>query len=129
MGVRPSCGSLVGLPLAKTIEVCVQHGLYKRAERLKHDYKMPERVYFAVKMQALIAMADWKALAGHVGRRPPGGLEPVVSALLQAGQLNEACHYCEQGAHDKSSRNALQALIERCPVEETKTRLLAALHP
>lgn len=129
MGVRPSCGSLVGLPLAKTIEVCVQHGLYKRAERLKHDYKMPERVYFAVKMQALIAMADWKALAGHVGRRPPGGLEPVVSALLQAGQLNEACHYCKQGAHDKSSRNALQALIERCPVEETKTRLLAALHP
>lgn len=129
MGVRPSGESLVGLPLLRTIEVCLHHGLLKRAERLKHEYKVSDRLYFSARVHALVAREDWDGLAVCVGRRPPGGLEPIVSTLLHAGHVEEACRYARLGAADKSTRQALQALLERCPMEEHRVRLHAALTP
>lgn len=129
MGVRAAGDSLVGLPLMRTIEVCLQHGLHKRAERLKHEYKVSDRMYFAARTHAFIAAQDWPGLTKCVGKRPPGGFEPVVSMLLHAGHVSEACRFARLGVADKSSRHALQALVERCPMEEHKAQLCAAISP
>ena len=107
----------------------MQHGLHKRAERLKNEYKVSDRMYFAARTHAFIAAQDWPGLTKCVGKRPPGGFEPVVSMLLHAGHVSEACRFARLGVADKSSRHALQALVERCPMEEHKAQLCAAISP
>lgn len=129
MGVRAAEGTVVGLSVVRTIQVCMEHGLHKRAERLKNEHRVPDRSYFAAKLHVLIGQGDQRALEAHVGRRPPGGMEPVVSALLQAGQLSLACVFVRLGASDKHSRAALQGLIDRSPMDAHKAQLQAALTP
>ncbi|PKI84319.1 Vacuolar protein sorting-associated protein 16 [Malassezia vespertilionis] len=127
MDVAPAHGSLIGLPLLKTIEVCMQHGLVRRAERLKQEYKVSEPMYFAAKVHACIATRDFDALAKAVGKRPVYGYAPLLGALVHAGFLEEACAYAVKGVADKQSRAAIHAFIERCPAEEHRAKLEAAV--
>jgi len=107
LGVRPTPG-VVGRSLYDTIALCVAHGLPRRAERLQHEFRVPDARYFAIQMRALIAQGDLAALwRVATQRRPPGGYEPVVSALLHAGHVEEACRYVAKGASDKASRTRI----------------------
>ncbi|WFD43366.1 Vacuolar protein sorting-associated protein 16 [Malassezia psittaci] len=127
MNIRIPCKTLVGLPLVRTIEICIQHGLNRRADRLKNEHKVPERLFFATKVHAYISVQDWANLANCVGKRPPGGFTPIVSALINANYLQEACRYARMAAADRNGRASLQALIERCPVGEQKVALQSTL--
>lgn len=107
LGVSPTPG-VVGRSLYDTIALCLAHGLPRRAERLKHDFRVPDARYFAIQMRTHIAQGDLAALWRLVAqRRPPDGYEPVVSALLQAGHIEEACRYAAKGASDKASRTRI----------------------
>ncbi|WFD18937.1 Vacuolar protein sorting-associated protein 16 [Malassezia caprae] len=90
LGVRPTPG-VVGRSLYDTIALCIAHGLPRRAERLQHEFRVPDARYFAIQMRTHIAQGDLGALWRLVAqRRPPIGYEPVVSALLEAGHVEEA---------------------------------------
>ncbi|WFD26067.1 Vacuolar protein sorting-associated protein 16 [Malassezia nana] len=103
LGVRPARG-VQGRSLYDTMELCVAHGLQRRAERLKHDFRVPDARYFAIQMRAYVAQSDFSALWRLVTqRRPPNGYAPVVSALVQAGHVDEACRYVARGTHDKAT--------------------------
>ncbi|WFD30831.1 Vacuolar protein sorting-associated protein 16 [Malassezia sp. CBS 17886] len=114
---RTPADSVVGKSLAETIQYCLQHNWPKRADRLKHEYRVSDARFYAMKVCALVRAQHWEELWRFVtGRRPPDGFAPIISQLLHAGAVEEAC-----------SRARIVALIDRCPDEGVRMQLRGAL--
>lgn len=107
MGVTPA-SPVVGASLYDTILLCWTHHLPKRADKLKYDFRVPDARYAALRMRYYVQTRDWNALSRWaLARRPPVHLELVASALLDAGEVEQACVYVARGAADKSSKPAI----------------------
>ncbi|KAI8443179.1 Vps16, N-terminal region-domain-containing protein [Phakopsora pachyrhizi] len=79
--------------LNETIRQCIKLGLRKQADRLKVDFKVPDKRFWYVKMKALIELRDWKSLEAWAGNKSPIGFEPFVKHLLLMGYHREALRY------------------------------------
>lgn len=79
--------------LNETIRQCIKLGLRKQAEKLKVDFKVPEKRFWYVKMKALIELKDWDGLENWSGKKSPIGFEPFVHHLLSMGCHREALRY------------------------------------
>ncbi|KAI9620053.1 hypothetical protein H4Q26_014035 [Puccinia striiformis f. sp. tritici PST-130] len=79
--------------LTETIRQCVKLGLRKQADKLRTDFKVPEKRFWYVKMKALVELKDWDGLENWSGKKSPIGFEPFVNHLLAMGCHREALRY------------------------------------
>lgn len=66
--------------LNETIRQCIRLGLRKQADKLKSDFKVPEKRYWYIKLKALVELRDWDGLENWAGKKSPIGFE--VSSVL-----------------------------------------------
>ncbi|KAJ7359364.1 vacuolar assembling/sorting protein VPS16 [Mycena albidolilacea] len=83
-----------GLSVNETIRTLVVNGMAKRADKLKSDFKVPDKRFWFVKMQALVSTSDFEGLdTFSKSKRSPIGYEPFVRHLVDAGYPKEAISY------------------------------------
>jgi len=83
-----------GLSVNETIRACLTNGMSKRADKVKSDFKVPDKRFWYVKLQALISTSDLEGLdAFSKSKRSPIGYEPFVHQLVEAGHSKEALSY------------------------------------
>ncbi|KAG0144149.1 hypothetical protein CROQUDRAFT_660316 [Cronartium quercuum f. sp. fusiforme G11] len=122
--------------LNETIRQCIKLGLRKQADKLKNEFKVPEKRYWNVKLKALVELRDWDGLENWAGKKSPIGFEPFVNHLLTMGCHREALRYvpkCEaknrvelyvkcgewvtagEECADRGETSKLIELRQRCP--------------
>ncbi|PWN22612.1 hypothetical protein BCV69DRAFT_311398 [Microstroma glucosiphilum] len=115
-----------GLSLNDTIRECLikgRHGgqMAKRAEKLRSDWKVPEKRWWAIKLDAYIRMRDWEGLwaFANTKRPPPIGYEPFIAKLLSSRANVEALRYVPKlmSAGDKGDKARFGALMARLPID------------
>ncbi|PFH49934.1 hypothetical protein AMATHDRAFT_146515 [Amanita thiersii Skay4041] len=83
-----------GLSINDTIRMCLMHGLSKRADKIKTDFKVADKRFWYVKLYALTEIRDFENLeAFSKSKRSPIGYEPFVRHLLSKGYNKEATAY------------------------------------
>ena len=103
-----------GLNLNETIKTCILNGLAKRADKIKSDFKVPDKRsvqpgplplmsaercgvthrFWYLKLYALTAARDFEGLDAFAkAKRSPIGYEPFVHHLVEAGHATEAVAY------------------------------------
>lgn len=119
---------LLGHSLYDTIRACLAAGDERRADKLRHDYHVPDVRYYALRVRALIDAGDFDALSRLVShRKPPSGYVMLVRTLIQAGHADEAAKYVAKGMQDKSSRSRLLTFIQQFPDPSVRARLERAV--
>ncbi|PPQ73925.1 hypothetical protein CVT26_006551 [Gymnopilus dilepis] len=83
-----------GLSVNETMRQCLLNGLSKRADKIKADFKVPEKRFWYVKLYALTEARDFESLeAFSRSKRSPIGYEPFVRHLVEKGHQKEAITY------------------------------------
>ncbi|KAJ2356682.1 Vacuolar protein [Coemansia erecta] len=86
--------SYVGLTLNETLAHVLQAGNYSRANKLRTEFKVPERRFYHIKVHALVTRRDWAELARLANaRKSPIGYRPFVDECVTALQYQEAAKY------------------------------------
>jgi hypothetical protein len=95
----------VGLSVAETMYRLVKLGYHGRAKKLQSEFRVPEKVFWWVRLRALVAKRDWNELEElSRTRKSPIGWEPFFNLVLGAGNPRLAatfvpkCTGLEQGA-------------------------------
>lgn len=65
----------VGLSVNETIRQCIVAGMKKQADKVKAEFKVPDKRFWYVKMKALVEIRDWEGLASWAGKKSPIGFE------------------------------------------------------
>ncbi|KAJ3004220.1 hypothetical protein NUW54_g4918 [Trametes sanguinea] len=66
----------------------------KRADKIKSDFKVPDKRFWYVKLQALTAVRDFEGLEAFArSKRSPIGYEVFVKHLVEKGHPKEAAAY------------------------------------
>ncbi|KIY47376.1 vacuolar protein sorting-associated protein 16 [Fistulina hepatica ATCC 64428] len=85
---------LFGLTVNETIRQCIVNGHSKRADKIKSDFKVPDKRFWYVKLHALTSIRDFAQLeAFSKSKRSPIGYEPFVRHLVERGHLKQAAAY------------------------------------
>ncbi|KAF9805445.1 hypothetical protein IEO21_09049 [Rhodonia placenta] len=86
--------SFFGLSVNETIRICLINGMSKRADKIKSDFKVPDKRFWYVKLKALTAIRDFDGLEAFArSKRSPIGYEAFVRHLAEKGHLKEAASY------------------------------------
>ncbi|GAA5958825.1 hypothetical protein JCM21900_003937 [Sporobolomyces salmonicolor] len=89
--------TFVGLSVNDTLRQCIMAGLGKRAEKVRSDFKVPDKRYWYIKLKSLIALRDWDALEAFArSKKSPIGYEPWVEHLIEAGAQRQAVKFIER---------------------------------
>jgi hypothetical protein len=81
--------SFVGLSVDEFVSALIREGFSKRSERVRVDWKIPDKRWYWVKLKALTDAKDWDALEAFAkSKKSPIGYEPfVVGAIRCRGEL------------------------------------------
>jgi len=84
-----------GFSVNETIRTCLVNGMSKKADKLKSDFKVPDKRFWYIKLQALTAIRDFPGLDAFSKskRNSPIGYEAFVRHLLEKGYPKEAVTY------------------------------------
>ncbi|KIM47049.1 hypothetical protein M413DRAFT_440594 [Hebeloma cylindrosporum] len=83
-----------GLTVNETIRTCLLNGLSKRADKIKSDFKVPDKRFWYIKLHALTESRDFEGLEGFAkSKRSPIGYEAFVHHLVEKGYPKEAVPY------------------------------------
>ncbi|KAJ7598995.1 Vps16, N-terminal region-domain-containing protein [Mycena floridula] len=83
--------SFFGLSINETIRTCLLNGMAKRADKVKSDFKVSDKRFWYVKLDAMIEIKDFDGLDAFAkSKRSPIGYEPFVRHLLEKGYAKEA---------------------------------------
>ncbi|KAM0749316.1 vacuolar protein sorting-associated protein 16 [Meredithblackwellia eburnea MCA 4105] len=92
--------SFTGLSINETIRACIIGGLSKKADKVRSDFKVPDKRFWYVKMKALVEVRDWEGLETFAkSKKSPIGYEPWVEHLISTGSHRQAVSFvarCEQ---------------------------------
>ena len=81
----------VGLSINETIFRLIRLGALKRAQKIQTDFKVPERVFWWIRLRALVSKRDWTELEElSKVKKSPIGWEPFFNEVLGAGNLRVA---------------------------------------
>lgn len=87
-------GSLYGRSLHDTIKILIERGDLKQAEKLKNEYKMPDKRYWWIRIQELARTSRWDDLEKFSkSKKSPIGYEPFVEVCLKYDDKEEAKKY------------------------------------
>ncbi|SCZ98560.1 BZ3500_MvSof-1268-A1-R1_Chr3-1g05464 [Microbotryum saponariae] len=95
---RPSPSpSFIGLSLNRTIHKCILLSQPQKADKLKSDFKVPDKRFWYIKLKALVEARDWTALETFAkSKKSPIGYEPFVNELIKNGAQRQAIGYIER---------------------------------
>lgn len=80
--------------VSDTICTCLVLGNNRAAEKLRSDFKVPEKRYYWLKIKALSTTSNWTALEKFSKeKKPPIGFKPFVEACIEGGENGEALKY------------------------------------
>ncbi|KAK8870008.1 hypothetical protein IAR55_000578 [Kwoniella newhampshirensis] len=85
-----------GLSVDQFIHRLLIEGFAKRAERVRSDWKVPDKRWWWIKLKALAELRDWEGLEGFAkSKKSPIGYEPFVTHLLSLNppQPTHAANY------------------------------------
>ncbi|KAF8068755.1 vacuolar assembling/sorting protein VPS16 [Lyophyllum atratum] len=83
-----------GASINETIRLCIVNGMSKRADKIKSDFKVPDKRFWYLKLHALTTLGDFEALeAFSKSKRSPIGYEAFVRHLVDTGHSKEAVTY------------------------------------
>ncbi|KAG5732305.1 Vacuolar protein sorting-associated protein 16 like protein [Termitomyces sp. T112] len=83
-----------GTSVNETMRLCILNGLSKRADKVKSDFKVPDKRFWYLKLHALTFLGDFEALeAFSKSKRSPIGYEAFVRHLVDTGHTREAVAY------------------------------------
>lgn len=86
--------SFVGLSLQDTVNKLLDQGEVKLADKLRSEYKMPDKRYWWIRILKLAEKDDWAELEKFSkSKKSPVGYEPFVDACLKYGKNEEALEY------------------------------------
>ncbi|KAH7096912.1 vacuolar protein sorting-associated protein 16 [Auriculariales sp. MPI-PUGE-AT-0066] len=84
----------VGSSVSETIALCLTNGLSKKAERVRDQFKVPEKRFWHVKLRALADASDFEALDAFAkSKKSPIGYEPFVHVLVERAHKTEGATY------------------------------------
>ncbi|TFY64524.1 hypothetical protein EVJ58_g2580 [Rhodofomes roseus] len=115
--------SFFGQSVNDTIRTCLINGMAKRADKLKADFKVPDKRFWYVKLHALTAIRDFDGLDSFArSKRSPIGYEPFVRHLVEKGYKKEATSFVPRC--DAHKRVDLYVLCDewRAAAKECKDR-------
>lgn len=123
----------IGLSLNDTIRECLvkigkgggsssiltSSPMLKRAEKLKSEFKLSEKRWWSLRVDAFITLRDWDGLANFVKskRPPPLGYEPIIAKLVGVGANSEGLRYVGPLASggERGDKAKFQASLARLP--------------
>lgn len=83
-----------GQSVSETIRTCISNNMSKKADRVKSEFKVPDKRFWYLKLHALTAMRDFDALDAFArSKRSPIGYEAFVRHLVETGHLKQAALY------------------------------------
>jgi len=83
-----------GQSVNETIRTCVVNGMLKRADKIKSDFKVPDKRFWYTKLYALTEIRDFEGLdTFSKSKRSPIGYEAFVHHLVEKGHSKEAVAY------------------------------------
>nr|XP_018902383.1 PREDICTED: vacuolar protein sorting-associated protein 16 homolog [Bemisia tabaci] len=84
----------VNLSLHDTIKTLLEIGEVKLADKLRSEYKVPDKRYWWLRIMTLAANDQWRDLENFSkSKKPPIGFEPFVDVCLERGKPEEAQKY------------------------------------
>lgn len=86
--------SINGLSIHDTIMELLRKGDVKEAEKIKNDFKVPDRRYWWMRILTLVDQHNWVELEKFSkSKKSPIGYEPFVEVCLQKDNSREARKY------------------------------------
>ncbi|KAG8236730.1 hypothetical protein J437_LFUL014226 [Ladona fulva] len=86
--------AFVNLSLHDTVARLLKLGQFKLADKLRIEYKVPDRRFWWLKVVGLAELGEWAELEKFSkSRKSPIGFEPFVDVCLQKDKLQEAQKY------------------------------------
>jgi len=83
-----------GTSVTETIRICLLNGMSRRADKIKSDFKVSDKRFWYVKLQALTATRDFDGLEVFAkSKRSPIGYQAFVHHLVEKGHSKEAVNY------------------------------------
>ncbi|KAJ1660490.1 Vacuolar protein sorting-associated protein 16 [Dispira simplex] len=85
-----------GQSLADTVYQCILQNVQRptSAAQLRHDFKIPDKRFWWIKLRALVAKRDWSELEKLAKvKKSPIGYDPFVEACIQALNPREALKF------------------------------------
>ncbi|XP_061385119.1 vacuolar protein sorting-associated protein 16 homolog [Danaus plexippus] len=142
--------SFVGLSLHDTVKKLLEQGEIKLADKLRSEYRMPDKRYWWLRILVMADNYKWDDLEKFSkSKKSPCGYEPFVDACLKYGKNDEALKYLSkcrddikvkyyvkaefyeeaaQVAFEQKDESALLFVQNKCPVREsTKHAKIMAL--
>ncbi|CAG8563812.1 1119_t:CDS:2, partial [Acaulospora colombiana] len=87
----------VGLSLSETLHKCITLNHSSKANKLKSDFKVPDKRFWWIKLKALVEMRGWDELDKLAkSKKSPIGYEPFVEECIKAMQQREAAKYIQK---------------------------------
>ncbi|KIS68033.1 uncharacterized protein UMAG_11636 [Mycosarcoma maydis] len=114
----------IGLSLNQTIRQLLFRNMSKKAEKLRSDFKLPDKRYCNIKLDTLVQSKDWDGLWAFANaKRSPIGYTPFIVKLVEHNHVHESMRFVPK-VQDKSDRNAFSAYLARLPSQAIATQLL-----
>ncbi|SMY21189.1 unnamed protein product [Zymoseptoria tritici ST99CH_1A5] len=77
----------VGLSVNETLSKLIKAGNMKRSQKVQSEFKVTEKTYWWIRLNALVSRRDWRELEEIAKvRKSPIGWEPFFNEILGAGQ-------------------------------------------
>lgn len=144
-GLQETYGvSFVGLSLQDTVRKLLDQGEIKLADKLRSEYRMPDRRYWWLRIMTLADKDDWAELDRFSkSKKSPVGYEPFVDACLKYCKQDEALRYlprcsddikvkyyvkagfyeeAAEVAFEQKDESALLFVLNKCPLNESMKR-------
>lgn len=94
--------SFLNLSVAQTITKLLRLGDIRVAEKVKGDFKVPDRKYWWLQIQVMADQSQWEALEKFSkAKKSPVGYEPFVEVCLAHRKEKEAIKYIQRCRDDQ----------------------------
>lgn len=84
------------LSLSETIFKCLIYGQSSRANKLRSEFRIPDKRFWWIKLKALVKTNDWDGLEKFSKTKSPIGYIPFIEECLKVNAPQEASKYVEK---------------------------------
>ncbi|SNX85643.1 related to vacuolar protein sorting 16 [Melanopsichium pennsylvanicum] len=113
-----------GLSLNGTIRQLLFRNMSKKAEKLRSDFKVPDKRYWNIRLDTLIQSKNWDGLWTFANsKRSPIGFTPFIVRLVEQNHVQESRRFVPK-LQDKVDRNAFNTYLARLPDQKIANQLL-----
>lgn len=124
--------TFIGQTVSETISTLLGMAQNSRANKVKDEFKVPEKRFWWIKLQAHVSRRDWDELLKFAkSKKSPIGYEPFFNQCFKAGSKRQAAQYiamCTNLTYQKRIEMYIQVdSIRQAAQEAVKAKDLDAL--